>query len=91
MLRGKDGGKKGKVIFVFPKEERVIIEGLNRVKRHTRAKKQGQKGQIVSIERKVPVSSVQLVCPKCGKPSRVGYIVRDSGKSRICKKCEAEV
>ena len=91
MLRGKDGGKKGKVNQVFPKESKVIVEGLNMVKKHVRARKQGQKGQVISVERKVSASSVQLICPKCNKKTRVGYIVRDSGKSRICKKCEAEI
>jgi large subunit ribosomal protein L24 len=91
MLRGKDNGKKGKISHVFTKEDKVIVEGLNMIKKHVRAKKQGQKGQIITVERRVPASSVQLVCPKCGKKTRVGYIVRDTGKSRICRKCEVEI
>ncbi len=90
ILRGKDNGKKGKVGQVFSKEGKIIVEGLNMIKKHVRARKQGQKGQIISVERKIPVSAVQLICPKCGKKTRVGYVVRDSGKTRMCKKCEAE-
>lgn len=92
MLRGKDARKKGKVLTSFPKEGRIIVEGLNLVKKHLRPKKQGQKGQIVEIPRRVDASGVQLVCPKCNKKSRVGYLVKESGKKvRFCKKCDAEI
>lgn len=91
MLRGKDGSKKGKVAQVLPKEGKVIVGGLNMVKKHVRARKQGQKGQIISVERKVSASSVALVCPKCSKKTRVGYVVGVSGKKRICRKCEVEI
>lgn len=92
MLRGKDAGKKGKVVDAFPAENKIVVEGLNLVKRHLRAKKQGQKGQIVSIPRRVDASGVQIVCPKCNKKSRIGYLVKESGeKVRICKKCDAQI
>lgn len=91
MLGGKDKGKKAKVIHVFPEGDRVVVEGLNLVKKHTRARKQGQKGQIVSKERAVSISSVALVCKSCGKQTRVGYRVEGENKTRICKKCESEV
>ena len=91
MLGGKDKGKKAKVSHVFPSGDRVVVEGLNLVKKHTRARKQGQKGQIVSKERAVSISSVALVCKSCGKQTRVGYRVEGENKIRICKKCKSEV
>ena len=90
MLGGKDKGKKAKVIFVLSEQNKVVVEGLNLVKKHTRARKQGQKGQIVSKERAVSVSSVALVCKSCGKQTRVGYRMEGANKFRICKKCKAE-
>ncbi len=91
MLGGKDKGKKAKIILVFPEIDKVVVDGLNLVKKHLRAKKQGQKGQIVSKERAVSVSSVALVCKSCGKQTRLGYKVEGNNKVRICKKCKSEV
>ena len=91
MLGGKDQGKTGKVSIVLLKEGKVVVGGLNLIKRHVRARKQGQKGQIISKERAVPVSSVALVCKSCGKPTRVGYKVEGKNKMRICKKFKSEV
>jgi large subunit ribosomal protein L24 len=88
MLSGKDKGKKGKILKVLG--ERVVVDGLNLVKRHLRARKQGQKGQIVSKERLVSASSVGLICKSCGKITRVGYKVDGKNKTRICKKCGAD-
>jgi len=94
MLGGKDKGKKGKVIHVFTDKDKsnskLVVEGLNMVKKHLRAKKQGQKGQIVSKERAVNSSAVALVCKACGKPTRLGYKIEGENKIRVCKKCEAE-
>ena len=91
MLNGKDRGKKGKVIHVLPAGDKVVVEGLNLVKKHMRARKQGQKGQIVNKERAVSAASVALVCKSCGKQTRVGYNVEGENKTRICKKCKSEV
>ncbi|MEK7154355.1 MAG: 50S ribosomal protein L24 [Patescibacteria group bacterium] len=91
MLQGKDRGKKGKVLFVFPVENKVVVEGLNLIARHQRAKKQGQKGQVVHKERAVNVSAIQLICSKCGKPTRVGSRMAGKNKVRVCKKCGGEV
>ena len=91
MLSGKDRGKTGKILFAFPNESKVVIEKLNTVARHLRARKQGQKGQIVHKERAVNVSSVMLVCKSCGKPARVGHKIVGDDKIRVCKKCGAEV
>ena len=90
MLSGKDKGKKGKITFVFLIGDRVVVEGLNLVKKHVRAKQQGQKGQVVSKERAVSASSVALICKSCSKPTRIGYRVEGENKLRICKKCKAE-
>ena len=90
MLSGKNRGKTGKVMFAFPKEGTIVVEGLNKVARHQRPKKQGQKGQVVHKERAVKSSIVMLVCKSCGKPARVGYKIDGNMKMRVCKKCGAE-
>ena len=90
MLNGKDKGKTGKVNKVLAENNRVVVEGLNMLKRAVRARKQGQKGQIISKERSVNAASVALVCKSCGKPTRVGYKIEGATKVRICKKCGAE-
>lgn len=90
MLSGKDRGKTGKVIFVLNKKEentRVVVEGLNKIKKHQRPKQQGQKGQILSVERPVSISTVQLICSSCGKPTRVSSKIEGKNKIRVCKKC----
>ena len=90
MLAGKDRGKDGKVLRVFPKEEKVIVEGLNMVKKHQRPKKQGQKGGVISVPMPVDSSNVMIVCRHCKKAARMG-IKRESEKAvLICKKCKAE-
>jgi len=91
MLSGKDRGKKGKVLFVFPAENKVVVESLNLVARHQRPRKQGQRGQIVHKERAVSASAVQLICPKCGRSTRVGRKKVGKNKVRICKKCGGEI
>ncbi len=89
MLAGKDRGKTGKVLHVFPKEMRVVIEGLNKIKKNVKAKKQGQKSQIIEKERAVSISNVQIVCSKCGKASRFGMRIEGENKVRYCKKCQS--
>ncbi|HXK40937.1 MAG TPA: 50S ribosomal protein L24 [Candidatus Paceibacterota bacterium] len=91
MLSGKDRGKTGKVALVLPSSGKIVVEGLNLIKKHVRARKQGQKGQIISKERAVSASSVALVCKSCGKPTRIGYKKEGENKVRICKKCKSEV
>ena len=82
MLGGKDRGKTGKIKAASPRDSKVLVEGLNMVKRHVRARKQGQKGQIISRERWVPSSSVGFVGSN-GKPTRLGFKVSEDGKSKI--------
>ena len=91
MRAGKDRRKTGKVLFVLPKENKVVVGGLNLVKRHTKPRKQGQKGQIINKERAVPLSAVQLICKNCSKPTRAGHKIEENRKVRVCKKCQGEV
>lgn len=91
ILRGKDRGKTGKVLKMFPEAGRALVENLNLVTKHQRAKKSGTKGQRITVPAPLSVSNVQLVCPKCSKPSRIGNKVVSGRKIRVCKKCGADV
>jgi large subunit ribosomal protein L24 len=90
---GKDSGKRGRVLKVLPAKNRVIVEGVNIIKRHTRPNPQRNiKGGIVTREASLHASNVQLVCPECGKMTRVGRkVLADGRKVRICRKCEGVV
>ena len=88
---GKDRGKTGKVLNAFPGESKLLLEGLNLRKKHAKPKKQGEKGQVIEVPASLSVSNVKLICPKCGKPARVGYKIIEKKKYRICKKCEQEI
>jgi large subunit ribosomal protein L24 len=88
VLNGKDRGKKGKVLAVSPKEGKVIVEGINMVSKHVKPRKMGDEGGIVKAEGAMYACKVQIVCPRCGKPTRVSHkIYEDGTKERICKKC----
>ena len=87
IITGKDKGKKGKVQDSFPQEGKIKIQGVALVKKIVRPKREGEKGQIVEIPRKVAVSNVKLVCPHCHQSTRVGYIQKDGRKFRVCKAC----
>ena len=91
VLSGKDKGKEGKVLVASPKTNKVIVEGVNVATKHQKPMRQGQEGGIIKVETPIYVSKVQLVCPKCGKATRVGHSVVDGKKVRVCKKCGAEV
>ena len=91
IISGKDRGKKGKILGVFPKELRVVVEGINIRKKHVKPKKSGEKGQIVETPSPLAVSNVKLICPKCAQPTRVGYKFVENKKYRICKKCGVEL
>jgi len=90
VMSGRDKGKRGRVLRVIPEKTRVIVEGVNFIKRHTRPNPQKQvKGGIVEREAPVHASNVQIVCPECGKPTRTGHRTLDDGtRVRICRKCE---
>ena len=88
ILSGKDRGSNGKVLAVSPKEGKVIIEGLNMVTKHVKPRRMGEQGGIVKAEGALYACKVQIVCPHCGKPTRVGHkLYEDGTKGRICKKC----
>ena len=87
VLSGKDKGKKGKVLSVNPTDKKVIVEGVSVASRHKKPRRQGETGGIVKHETPIYASKVQLVCPKCGKPTRVGHTIEDGKKLRVCKKC----
>jgi large subunit ribosomal protein L24 len=94
VIAGNSRGKSGKVLKIFRDEHRVIVEGVNIIKRHSRASQKNPQGGIVQKEAPINASNVMVVCPKCNKPSRVGYkSVSDSATGRkhtmrICRKCE---
>jgi len=91
ILRGKDRGKNGKVIRVFPAVNKVVVENMNLVKRHKKSRRAGEQSERVTVSMPINVANVQFVCPKCSKPVRLGCKVVDSKNVRVCKKCEAEV
>ncbi len=89
VLAGKDKGKKGKVRFAHPKDETVVVEGLNFVKRHARAKGQVRQAGIIELEAPMHVSKVMFVCGKCNKPSRIGIrLLQDGRRVRFCRACD---
>lgn len=91
MLAGKDRGKKGKVLKVIRKNGRVVVDGLNLVKKNRKPKRQGEKGEIISMPRAVDISNVALFCAGCNKGVRVGYRLSGDQKVRICRKCQENI
>jgi large subunit ribosomal protein L24 len=91
IISGKDRGKSGKVLKVFVEDERILVEGVNMRKKHERAKRQDKKGEVITRPAPVSIANAMVVCPKCGKPSRIGYKVEGKQKTRVCKKCSAEI
>lgn len=91
VLSGKDKGKQGKILTADPKAAKVIVEGVNVATKHQKPRKQGEEGGIIKVETPIYASKVQLVCPKCGKATRVAHKITDGKKVRVCKKCGAEI
>ena len=88
IIAGKDSGKKGKVRFAYPKDERVVVEGINFIKRHARAVRQAKQAGIIEQEAPIQVSDVMLLCSKCNHPTRVGFRFLEGGKKvRVCLVC----
>jgi large subunit ribosomal protein L24 len=85
--KGKDHGKTGKVIKVFPAKNQVTVEALNLVKKIKRAKREGEKGEIILVPRPINRANVMIICPHCKKPTKIGYQIVNGKKVRICKKC----
>ncbi|MEW5744726.1 MAG: 50S ribosomal protein L24 [Nitrospirota bacterium] len=89
VIAGKNKGKKGRVLAVSPEDERVVVEGINIVKRHTKPNKKYTQGGIIEKEGPIHISNVMLWCPKCSKPTRIGNALQDGGKKlRVCTKCK---
>ena len=89
VMAGKDRGKRGKVRFAYPKKNRVLVEGINFIKKHSRARGQVKQAGIIDLEAPIDVSNVMLLCGKCNRPTRVGFtFLEDGRKVRICRKCK---
>ena len=92
VLTGKDRGKEGTVMRALPRDRKVIVDGVNVAKKHQGPTRTTQQGGIIDKDMPLPVANVALVCPSCGKPTRVGYKFDRAGdKIRICRKCEGEI
>ena len=92
VIAGKDKGKRGKVRYAYPKEDRLLVDGINMIKRHTKARGEKVKAGIIEREAPIAASNVLLVCARCKKPARVGYRIQGDGKKvRICLSCNEVV
>ncbi len=92
VLTGKDRGKSGNVTRVLPTAGKVIVDGVNVAKKHQKATRATMQGGIIDKDMPIPVANVALICPACGKPTRVGYRVEADGtKTRTCKKCGGDM
>jgi len=91
VLSGKDKGKEGKVLSVDPKAGKVIVEGVSVASKHSKPRKQGEKGGIIKLETPIYACKVMVVCPKCGKATRVAHKLVDGKNVRVCKKCGANL
>lgn len=88
---GKDKGKRGKIEKIDRKNERVMLPGLNMFKRHLKKKDEKNPGGIIDFPRPVPIGNVSLLCPKCGKPTRIGWVIEGKTKKRVCRKCHKNI
>ncbi len=89
VLSGKDRDKKGRVLVIMPKKEKLVVEGVNIVKKHQKPSRKYPQGGIIEKEFPIYISKVMLVCPKCDKPTRIGARILENGKKvRVCKKCK---
>lgn len=91
ILSGNDKGKTGEVLEIIPKTEKIIVKGVNVRKKHVKARKQGEESGILSIECAIHSSKANVVCPKCGKATRIQYKVEKDEKVRVCQKCGAKL
>lgn len=91
IISGKDKGKTAKILKSIPKDQKILVEGVNLKKKHVRPRREGEKGQIVQLPAPINVSNIKIVCPKCGKATRVGYKTEKDIKSRVCKKCGQQI
>ncbi|MEE9399702.1 MAG: 50S ribosomal protein L24 [Dehalococcoidales bacterium] len=88
VIAGKDKGKKGKVRFAYPKDKRVVVDGINFIKRHSRARGQVRQAGIIDLEAPIHISNIMLFCDKCNHPTRIGFrFLEDGRKVRFCRSC----
>lgn len=92
VTKGKDKGKKGKVLRIFAQEKKALVEGINLVKKHKRQTRQDQQGGIVSVESAISVANIAFLCKHCNRPVRIGFAMgKDGVKNRFCKACKETV
>jgi len=91
IISGKDKGRKGKILRTFPRENKILVEGINLIKKHRKPRRKGEKGQVIQLFKPIAASNTKIICPKCGKATRVGYILNKERKIRICKRCKEEI
>ena len=91
VLSGNDKGKTGEVLEIIPKTNKIVVKGVNVRKRHIKPRKQGEEGGVIPVECAIHSAKVNLVCPKCGKATKVGYVEEKGEKVRVCKKCNAKL
>lgn len=91
ILSGNDKGKTGEVLEVIPKTNKIIVKGVNIRKKHIKPRKQGEEGGIISAECAIHSAKANVVCPKCGKATKIGYVEKKGEKVRVCKKCGAKI
>jgi len=92
MLAGKDKGKTGKVLKIFPAKNRIIVEGVNYLKKHAKKTQENPKGGVIQRENSINISNAAIICTRCSKPTRVGFTkLSDGAKARICKNCKETI
>jgi len=91
VLSGNDKGKTGEVLEIIPKTNKIVVKGVNVRKKHVKARKQGEESGIISVECAIHSAKVNVVCPKCGKATKIGYSEEKGEKVRVCKKCGAKI
>jgi len=90
IITGKDKGREGEVLKVFPRLNQIVVKGLNQVKKHIKAKSEKEPGGIITLEKPLAIGKVMVICPECGKAARIGYqLDKDGKKYRICRKCKS--
>ncbi len=91
VLSGNDKNKTGEVLEIIPKTNKIVVKGVNVRKKHVKARKQGDESGIISVECAIHSAKVNVVCPKCGKATKIGYVEEKGEKVRVCKKCGAKL
>ena len=91
ILSGNDKGKTGEVLSVIPKTNKIVVKGVKIRKKHIKPRKQGEEGGIIPVECAIPSSKANVVCSKCGKATKIGYVEEKGEKVRVCKKCGAKI